>query len=149
MKVDELQSYLQKQIPMTHHLGIQISMATEDQVVIQAPLKANRNHLGTAFGGSLNSILVLACYTWLFNILSLHRQKKHIVIKESQVRYLLPVNEDFKAVCRRPSDEGLNRFLDAFDRKGRARIQLSSQILTSKGVACEFQGEFVTVEFND
>lgn len=142
----EMEAYLQQQIPITLDLGVRVDFVSDSRVEVFAPLKPNRNHMGTAFGGSLNSILLLACYSWLFNKVKSRGFEEHIVLKKSEIQYFFPVEQDFKAICESPQEDELNKFWQAFQRKGKARILLTASITTSKGKACELRGEFVTVE---
>jgi len=145
MKPHELEAFLKTQIPQTSSLGVQVVRADPQGVELWAPLTLNHNHLNTAFGGSLNSIMLLACYTWLFDRLNLQNQDQHIVLKQSQAQYFFPVDEDIKAYCLEPDPESFQKFEKIFQRKGRARILLSAYVQISRGKACELQGEFVTV----
>lgn len=141
----ELEVYLKEKIPMSAALGLKIVKADDNEVEVFAPLFPNRNHLGTAFGGSLNSILLLTCYSWLFRTLKQKGYDDHIVLKSSQIRYYHPVNRDIRAICRAPSQQELHKFMQAFEKKGRARIELTASVQLDTRVACELTGEFVTL----
>ena len=145
MNPQELENYLRQQIPLTQALDVKVVRAESDSCEVLAPLNPNRNHLGTAFGGSLNSILLLACYTWLFNLLKKQGFDEHIVLKSSEIKYLLPVQEDIRAICKSPREQDLHKFLSAYKKKRRARIRLTATISVKEGTACELTGEFVTL----
>lgn len=130
---------------MTSALGVKVVRADENEVEVSAPLHPNRNHLGTAFGGSLNSVCLLACYTWLFNVLKTRGYDEHIVLKTSQIHYFHPVDQDLRVICKIPESTEFQKFMQAFERKGKARIELKASVWTNKGVACELKGEFVTL----
>ena len=60
--------YLQRRIvgefAVAKHMGIVVESADDSAVVLRAPLAPNANHKGTAFGGSLYSVAVLAGWAW-------------------------------------------------------------------------------------
>lgn len=146
MNRSELQAYLYQQIPLSKAMGIELIEAGVERVELTAPLGFNSNHMDTAFGGSLATALILACYAYLFNRLDEFGFHCHVLIKESSINYLSPVREDLKAICMRPADDVFNQFLRTFERRGRARIVLSGFVETANHKACVFSGEFVAVK---
>jgi thioesterase domain-containing protein len=144
MEVKEsLRDLLCDQIPMARALEIEVREADFSKVEIFAPLGPSRNHLATAFGGSLGALLILSCYGWLFLRLQQLGYVCHVLIKEGKTQYHLPVSEDIRSICLAPSESDFQLFLNSFTRKGRGRIYLSAHVQTSQGRACSFQGEFV------
>lgn len=144
MKPLELKEYLCAQIPIAQALGIDVVSLSAEGVELTAPLEANRNHLGTAFGGSLGSVMILACYAWMFNRLGEDGKNCHVVIQTAQTDYLKPVTGNLRAVCSPPDGAEIERMLRHVDRKGVARLKISSQIVDTSGeVLCRFVGDFV------
>ncbi len=143
MTATELENFLYKQIPISKALGARVARADLSVVEITAPLPTNINHLGTAFGGSLNAILVLAGYTWLFQLLEGENPHSHVILKTGHTEYLRPVKEDIRALCFAPEADELDRFLRTFRKRGKSRITLKAVVLTMEGEACRFTGEFV------
>jgi thioesterase domain-containing protein len=143
MKTNELKAFLNEQIPLSVAMGIEILEANNERAMISAPLKLNSNHLGTAFGGSLGALLIFAGYAWLFNRLEDEGNHCHILIQKAHTDYLLPVDEEIFSICEAPSAEEYEKFMNAYARKGIARMTLSTSIKTSKGTCCSFSGEFV------
>ena len=145
MQPQELEKYLRHQIPLVDTIGLMVVQADDHFVKLQAPLQSNRNHLGTAFGGSLYSMGVLACYTWLFNTLNNRKIDCHVVIKGGQIKYLKPVDNEIVSVCMSPETEVLKKFLLTVEKKQKAQISLRSEILVNSQVACVFEGDFVSI----
>src|SRR5690554_5937295 len=98
MTAGELEAFLYQKIPISRALGARVVRADVSAVEITAPLATNINHLGTAFGGSLNAVLVLAGYTWLFQVLEGINPKSHVILKTGHTEYLRPVKEDIRAI---------------------------------------------------
>lgn len=139
----ELEEFLFDQIPLARALQVSVTTCTIDSAELRAPLEPNRNHLGTAFGGSLGAILILSGYTWLYNVVSMRGFNCHILLKKSDVEYFHPVETEIVALTRAPDTSEIEKFMDAFKRKGTARIVVKSAIAGDKGPACIFEGEFV------
>lgn len=145
MDPQDLHNFISAQIPLSTALGAKILRADDSGAEVFAPLKPNSNHLGTAFGGSLTSVQLLACYAWLFNVLDSRGFKSHVVVMDSRTRYFKPVTSDFTVICHAPDGNQLTAFLKALERKQKARITLKSSISSEGSVACGFQGEFVAL----
>jgi thioesterase domain-containing protein len=143
MPLKKLEEFLHEQIPLTEALGVKIIKSDDSGAEVTAPLAPNRNHLGTVFGGSLHSVLVLSAYLWLFHALEKKGISNHVVLMSSHTDYLHPVTGEFKAVCPAPKPEDFKRLMRTLERRGRARIRLHAHISTAKGLACVFSGDFV------
>jgi thioesterase domain-containing protein len=143
MNNTELKSFLYREIPLSEFMKIEIPEASEEKVKITAPLDLSRNHLDTAFGGSIGAILILSCYAWLFHHLKNLGFNCHVLIKEGNTDYIHPVKEDLQAICLPPTKEEYEKFLISFERKGLAKISLEAFIETTQGKAAKFSGVFV------
>jgi len=142
----DLESFLHRQIPLTRALGLQVVESCGQRLVLAAPLEPNRNHLGTAFGGSLHALPTLACYATLWILLREAGIEGHVVIKRSQVQYRQPVTADFRAVCPRPAPDRVAEFMADLRRHGKARMELEALVEGPDGrAAVEFTGSFVAV----
>ena len=141
--LEQLQSDLHREIPITRHMGITLVDYDDRRLTISAPLDKNINHRDTAFGGSLNTLATLAGWC-LLNLIthSLEKQLK-IVVQDSTIRYIKPVMADFEATCRKPDRDELDRFLKTLRRKGRARIGLRSEISENGEPVVVFVGRYV------
>ena len=140
---DELQDILHTEIPITRAMGIRVVQATSQSVTLSAPLQNNRNHKHTAFGGSLYSVAVLSGWGLLYLFLRERGISAHIVIQESRVFYSRPVTDVIIATCSLESAPAQERFMKAFVRNGKARMELSSRILQNGQEAMRFEGKYV------
>ena len=130
-------------IPVTRALGVRVEEYDGRRLVLTAPLRVNVNHLGTAFGGSLNALAVLSGYGLLW--LELRDTECHIVIRESSVHYDRPVRGDLRAVCVRPGEDAMEAFKFEFQQKGKARIVLEATVEDGGVTAVRFRGTFVAM----
>jgi thioesterase domain-containing protein len=137
----QIERLLHSKIPITRALGVRVEEYDGQRLVLGAPLQANINHLGTAFGGSLHALAVLSGYGLLW--LELKETDCHIVIRESTIYYDRPVRDEIRAVCLRP--ETVEEFKRSFQQKGKARITLSAIIEDDGKTAVRFRGTFVAL----
>jgi thioesterase domain-containing protein len=141
--VGQIQELLHTKIPITRAPGVKVEAFDGERLILSAPLDRNINHMGTAFGGSLNALAVMSGYGLLW--LELQNPECHIVIRDSSISYHHPVRGEIRATCIRPPEEFLSEFKKTFHEKGRARIALSATI-EDKGITCvSFQGIFVAL----
>ena len=139
----QIEELFYDKIPITRALGVRVEEYDGQRLVLTAPLGENVNHLGTAFGGSLNTLAVLSCYGLLW--LELRDTECHIVIRDSSISYDRPVRGEIRAVCVRPDEEALEAFRRTFQQKGKARLVLSATVEDGGVTAVRFRGTFVAM----
>lgn len=141
--VRRLRDYVEREIPLTGAMQLSISHWDGRELVVGAPLTPNRNHKATAFGGSLYSLAVVAC--WGLFVLRLWEEGMdcEIVIQQADATYLLPVSSDLVARCEFVDEKGWQNLTSQLRRRGRGRIALEAEILSGKDVAFRLQGRFV------
>ena len=137
-----LEKRIHTDIPLARHIGVRVSHFDGQSLVLSAPLAANSNHKGTAFGGSLFSLAVLAGWGLLTLKLAERGVEGELVIQDSKVSYLLPVTGDIVACATLPEAKELNRFLTAVERYRKGRIRLSVSIEHAGREAVHFDGTF-------
>lgn len=143
MQAIQLEQLIHKDIPLTREMQLKVIDCGEDSVSLSAPLECNRNHQNTAFGGSLFSLAVLSGWCLLLDRLDNYQLQGNIVIQDSEIKYLLPVEGEIIATCRLDKSDTLKRFIKMYQRKGMARIQLKSEIQIANQTAVEFSGHYV------
>ena len=139
----QIEELFYSKIPITRALGVRVEEYDGGRLVLTAPLSENVNHLGTAFGGSLNALAVLSGYGLLW--LELCDTECHIVIRDSSIHYDRPVREDIRAVCVRPDEEAMEAFKHQFRQRGKARIVLEATVDDGGVAAVRFRGTFVAM----
>jgi thioesterase domain-containing protein len=139
--LSEVEKYFHQQIPITRAMGVRAVAHDESQFVIEAPVALNSNHLGTAFGGSINAVATLAAYGLVW--LELRDRAVHVVVAESSIRFLRPVRETIRAICLRPNPEEWAAFQARFAEKSKARLSLRVNVMEEDQTAAEFEGIFV------
>jgi thioesterase domain-containing protein len=141
-----LEQFLHAKIPLTAAMGLRVVQTGPHQLILEAPLEPNVNHLGSVFGGALHTLPTLACYAALWTLLVEGGVDGHVIVKESHANYRQPVRGTFRAVCARPSPGIAAEFLDDLRRFRKARMDLESIVPGADGRnAVEFRGSFVAL----
>ncbi|MCH9026923.1 MAG: YiiD C-terminal domain-containing protein [Proteobacteria bacterium] len=138
-----MEQWWREGIPLVAAMGARIEKLDDQELIVCAPLAPNRNHMATAFGGSL---LALATLTgWGIAKLMAGETATHVVIQRSQMKFLLPVNGQLRARCRWPDDKKKERFNRSLATRNRARIDLEITLFSDAAVAAEFCGRFAAL----
>lgn len=147
-KVRQVQAFLEGNFPLAVSMGVRVEACGGEGLVLVAPLLPNRNHLGTAFGGSLAAVAMLAGYGYLW--VALGDPAAHLVVGQAEVVYRRPVRGEIRAVCRGGMGgvgEGeMEVFREEVGRGGKGRIRVGVTIEEEGEVAVRFAGTFVGVK---
>ena len=141
----DMERYLHENIPLSQVMGMQVRVASPEQVLLWAPLAPNINHHQTVFGGSGAVLATLAAWTLLHLRLNRAGLDAQVVIQRSSMEYDRPIPGDFEAVCRFADETDWSRFRSTFERRARARITLNAYLLHSELEMGSFVGEFVAL----
>ncbi len=141
--IEELQQVLRSEIPLTNDICIETKAFSGLALTLFAPLAKNINHKSTAFGGSLYSVSVLSGWGLIYLVLKQHGLTGHIVIQESNTKFLRPVASDIIATSTFSSQEQCDKFIHRYKRKNIARVKLISKILSDDLPAVIFEGSYV------
>ena len=137
-----LERYMHVHIPLATQMQVKVAGSDATGLRLTAPLAPNINHERTAFGGSLASLMTLACWGYLWLLLE-GEVGLHIVVNESKVSYLKPITGELDALCLPPDTVELGRFRDTLARRGKARIELSAEMRQGAAPAARYLGSFV------
>ena len=123
--------FIRDEIPLARAMDLQLGRHDMCTLSLHAPLAPNVNDKGCAFGGSLVSLMTLT--GWALVELALQREQLDcdVFVAESDVRYLAPLWQDFRAEARLADAADWSTFFDTLIARGRARI----------GVDCVIPGE--------
>ncbi len=101
-------------------MGITVSKHWKNRLELCAPFKCNRNDKGTAFAGSISSILTLTGW----GLLTLQFREPDIMVVESEIKYARPARKSLRAVAE-ISDAELERIQRDLQTKQRSRVRLT------------------------
>lgn len=140
--VEYLQRRIDSEFPLARHIDVTVLSADDDGVVLRAPFAPNANYKGTAFGGSLFCVALLAGWSWTTRYLAARALHADTVIQESTIRYLKPVGGELRASLHAPPLEQVEKFLKMLTRSGRGRIRLQVDMHEGAALATRFDGTF-------
>lgn len=98
-----------------------------------APLAANLNDKGCAFGGSLASAMTLAAWGLVVQKLSEAGLRAEVFVADSTLRYLAPLYRDLVAEAWLAPETNWANFLSALTARGRARARLHARVADPAG----------------
>ena len=144
--LSELQTILEREIPMCAQMGIRVHDGGADGLVMRLPLAPNRNHQQTAFAGSLNALCTIAGWGSVYLLLRELGRDGNIVIRRSSIKYQAPVaSSEIFARCQPVSPEARQYFLEMLGDKGQAKLDLTVEIASVDGPAVSFTGSYVVL----
>ena len=134
---------LTRQIPLGGAMGLEIARLDDAGIELAAPLAPNVNDKGTAFGGAMVSLMILAGWSLPRLILRRAGMKAELVIGRCEVRFLAPVGGDFRAECQWPESDAIEAFLDGVRSRGKGRLEMTPEIVAGgETVAARLQARY-------
>jgi thioesterase domain-containing protein len=143
----ELQSTLEREIPMCAQMGISVQTGGPDGLVMRLPLSPNRNHQQTAFAGSLNALCTITGWGTVFLLLKQSGRQGNIVIRRSTIKYQEPVTSaEILARCHPVPTDARDYFLEMLDDKKQAKLDLVIEIAGATDPLVLFSGSYVVTQ---
>ncbi|HUH89069.1 MAG TPA: YiiD C-terminal domain-containing protein [Lysobacter sp.] len=118
---------------------------------LSAPLARHVNDKGSAFGGSLASLMTLASWALVSLKVEAAGIDAEIYVADSQIRYLLPVFDDLHVTAELASPAaapkaGWDGFIATLRQRGRARTTLVARVPLADGrIATDFTARYVAI----
>ena len=137
--------FLHEEIPLTNVMGMAVASWDGHAVTLTAPLEPNLNHADTAFGGSIASLGIMAGYCLAYLLLAERRISNRLLIQQSSIDYLRPIDADMTATACLPEEAVLGEFLELLRGKRRARLTLHTQVLCRRMLAATHTGLYVAM----
>jgi thioesterase domain-containing protein len=144
-----LQAEFDRSIPLTRAMGIRVEYYDGQRLELRAPLAPNVNDKGTAFGGSISSMLTLVGWGVIWIECGRADIDCDVVIHKGNISYNKPVYGELCAVCRAPGADELEQFLERLQKKGRARLQLQSELLSESDIMALFDCQYAALLARD
>ena len=143
--LQELREYC-RGMPPVAAMQVEVEGMRGDALRLTAPLSANVNDKGTAFGGSLTSLMTVAGWGLVTLKLRLAGLKAEVYVADSQIRYLAPLYGDLVAEAVFAEGQAWDLFVDTLVQRGRARIQVDARVLLPEGgLATTLSGRYVAI----
>ncbi len=133
-------------MPPVAAMRVDVAGFRDGRLRLAAPLSANVNDKGTAFGGSLTSLMTVAGWGLVTLQLRLAGVEAEVYVADSQIRYLAPLRADLVAEAALAEGQDWEGFVDTLRQRGRARIQVEAEVpLPEGGLATTLAGRFVAL----
>lgn len=150
MSAPDLHAFLEQrlaQMPPARAMGLRIGHLEPHSLALQAPLSLNLNDKGSAFGGSLCSVMTLAAWGLVSVRLAEAGYQADVYVQDASTRYLAPLREDLYARAWLAEGESWAEVRQTFMARGRARARLHAHIRDRDGkVCCTLEGRFVALD---
>jgi thioesterase domain-containing protein len=131
-------------IPLARAMQLSVHSYDGNQLRLSAPLVANVNDKGCAFGGSLASAMTLAGWGLIMLRLAAADVDYDVFVQDSKIRYLAPVWSDFVAEATLGANDSFETFLATLANRGRARLSVHARVCLGDGSeAAQLQARFV------
>ncbi len=119
---------------------------TDDECRLRAPLVANGNDKGCAFGGSLVSLMTLAGWGLVTAWLAQRGISAEVYVADSQVKYRAPLYDDLVAVARFGEPLDADALLVQLDDKRRLSFRVRAEVRRADGgLATAMESRYVAV----
>lgn len=141
MSPEAFTEYLHREIPLTAAMQARVQRSVPGEVEITAPLAPNKNVHGTAFAGSLSTLGLISGWVVLDRALYHAELKAHLVAQKNECVFHAPATGELRATARIPAAEW-TKFLDALRGKGRARINVITEIRAGETLAVTHTGTY-------
>jgi thioesterase domain-containing protein len=133
-------------MPPLRAMGCRVACVEPERLVLAAPLDANVNDKGSAFGGSLAGLMTVACWGLFSARLKQAGLIAEVYVQDSQLQYFVPVLEDIEAEARLADGEDLDAALRAMRSRRKARLKLVASVRLKDGrEAARLEGRFVAL----
>jgi thioesterase domain-containing protein len=138
-----LEEELLRTIPLTRAMQLRVQEFSGDGLELRAPLAPNVNDKGCVFGGSMASLMTLAC--WGLARLALRERdfEPDIYVQDSQIEYLAPVWGGLQVRALAAQGHTLADFVEMYAQRGKARITLLASIDWDGQTAARMHARFV------
>lgn len=127
-------------------MGVTVSEASENSITLAALLAPNINHLETVFGGSISTLATLSAWSLIQIRLAKLKKPYRLVIQENSAHYTNLALGAFTARSVFGSEDIWDKFQSTVERRGIARISITSLVECEHMIVGNFSGDFVALE---
>ncbi|WP_156826529.1 YiiD C-terminal domain-containing protein [Marinobacterium rhizophilum] len=143
--IADFQRWLLGQIPLLNHMGLGPFDYDGQCLAIPAALGPNVNDKGTGFGGSQATLATICGWSLVTLLLRKQGLDCDLVIADSHLEYLSPVDADFVARCRLPDQPRVDSFLERLRTRRKSRLELNVELRQGERVAMRMRGRYVAL----
>ncbi|WP_321468127.1 YiiD C-terminal domain-containing protein [Halarcobacter sp.] len=142
--LEDLQKKLYSEIPLTKYMQLKFTLVNEKSLISTAPLTPNINDKGTAFAGSLSTLVTISAWSVCYLIVKkLAYENAMIAVIKSDTSYRAPVTDTLNCETIFPKEEEIELLKDKLKKKKSASIKINSNIFQDDTLCVEFKGVYV------
>ncbi len=142
---EELTQYILDNIPILNSVKLTVEDLSRNSIKLHAPLHENRNHYGSAFGGSIATIGIVAGWAILTYKIQEEKVPTTLVIKNSHTEYMRPVKDEFYAEVD-IEEKDWEALKNKFNSKGKAGMEVTSRIISNGKLCAEQKSVYVCIQ---
>ncbi len=142
---NRLTEFVQTHLPTAQALQISVADYDSQSLTLNAPLGPSINDKQTAFGGSLYVLAVMAGWGMVYLRCREAGIDPNIVVARGEIDYLAPVDSDIVASSLAVDEAEWQRFLSDFESRGKAKIELRTQVVRDGKPAVSFKGLYAII----
>ena len=143
----ELKQYIEEtmlsKIPLLASMNAKVFKLSDFELSIEAPLAPNKNHLMSAFCGSIAALATAAGWGLLMGELKKGNVSASVVVVKSSIKYIQPVMNDFIASCKQESLVQWTGFFDKLKTNSHSKIKLCVHVVCNEEVCAILEGTFL------
>lgn len=140
--IQDINDYLNRYVPLFRAMQARLEHRDETGLSIVAPLEPNINDKGIAFGGSMAALAALTGWALTRTTLDAQGESAEIVITGSTQKFLRPVRGEIITEGQRPDAETVERFIQHYRQRGKARWTIEVIIRAEGEPAMMFTGQY-------
>ena len=141
----KLTEFVQAHLPTARALEIEVADYDSASLTLRAPLGPSINDKHTAFGGSLYVVAVMAGWGMVYLRCRERGIDPNIVVAKGEIEYLAPVPTDIIAASVPVAEADWDSFFQHFDERGKAKIELRTEVLQDGKPAVSFKGLYAII----
>lgn len=142
---NRLTEFVQTHLPTAQALQISVADYDSDSLTLHAPLGPSVNDKQTAFGGSLYVVAVMTGWGMVYLRCREAGIDPNIVVARGEIDYHAPVDSDIVASSVAVDESEWLRFFADFEARGKAKIELRTQVVRDGKPAVSFKGLYAII----
>lgn len=143
----DLDAFLNEHLPLARAAGVEIDTYEGDCLQVSAPLALNINDKGTAFGGSLYNLCVIAAWGMTDLKAKELSLSGDIVVAKGEINYLRPLRSRLIAQAFAPDQAMLEKAQHSYATRGKAVFSIHVEIRDEEQQLCvEFTGKYAVLK---
>ena len=137
-----IQQLILNNIPLARAMDLKVRELSQNRIELFAPLSPNSNDKGTAFGGSIYSLLVLSGWSLVTSSLRSAAVHADVMVAKSNIDFVKPVTGDLVAIAKELETGGINAAVDKTIERGYAKLKIHADLICNGEVAATFTGTY-------